>query len=87
MLNSMLTLLTGKERVFLEVARALQKKVYVGAAKRRLLTCMRLDDDVMKWLTSNDRESQIHVVPLWSIGSFKRMASISRHYQVSTVCN
>jgi DNA cross-link repair 1A protein len=72
----------GKERIFLEVGKVLEKKVYVGTSKLRLLECMELGDDYTKWLTTNELESHIHVVPLWSIASFKRMGSISRYYQV-----
>ncbi|GLJ10351.1 hypothetical protein SUGI_0126660 [Cryptomeria japonica] len=71
----------GKERIFLEVARVLRKKVYVGAAKLRLLGCLGLPAEDMQWLTSNEQESHIHVVPLWSIANFKRMNFISKHYQ------
>eukprot|EP01018_Ginkgo_biloba_P027587 Gb_40486 [translate_table: standard] len=70
----------GKERIFLEVARVLRKKVYVGAAKLRLLGCLGLPEEDMQWLTSNEQESHIHVVPLWTIASFKRMSFISKHY-------
>ncbi|EFJ23502.1 hypothetical protein SELMODRAFT_415475 [Selaginella moellendorffii] len=70
----------GKERLFLEVARVLRKKIYVGAVKRRMLGCLDLSDEDMDWITTSECESSIHVVPLWSIASFKRMASISRHY-------
>ncbi|KAG6542227.1 hypothetical protein Mapa_016355 [Marchantia paleacea] len=71
----------GKERVFLEVGKVLQKKIYVGTAKMKLLECMDLSAEDSKWLTCNDQESFIHVVPLWSISSFNRMSSISRHYR------
>ncbi|CAK9867445.1 unnamed protein product, partial [Sphagnum jensenii] len=71
----------GKERIFLEVGKVLEKKVYVGTSKLRLLECMELGDDYTKWLTTNELESHIHVVPLWSIASFKRMGSISHYYQ------
>lgn len=70
----------GKERIFLEVARVLRKKVYVGAAKLRLLGCLGLPEEDMQWLTSNEQESHIHVVPLWTIASFKRMSFISKRY-------
>lgn len=73
---------TGKERIFLEVGKVLQKYIYVGAVKRRLLDCMDLSEEDKKWLTIRDQESHIHVVPLWSIASFKRMSSISHHYHV-----
>jgi hypothetical protein len=64
------------------LGKVLEKKVYVGTSKLRLLECMELGDDYTKWLTTNELESHIHVVPLWSIASFKRMGSISRYYQV-----
>lgn len=70
----------GKERIFLEVGKVLQKYVYVGAAKKRLLDCMDLAEEDKRWLTTKDQESHIHAVPLWSVASFKRMGSISRHY-------
>jgi DNA cross-link repair 1A protein len=74
--------MAGKERIFLEVARVLRKKVYVGAAKLRLLGCLGLPEEDMQWLTSNEQESHIHVVPLWTIASFKRMSFISKRYLV-----
>ncbi|KAG0630723.1 hypothetical protein M758_1G199900 [Ceratodon purpureus] len=70
----------GKERIFLEVGKALKKYVYVGKAKQRLLDCMDLAEEDKRWLTTKDQQSHIHVVPLWSVASFKRMGSISRHY-------
>lgn len=75
-------LFPGKEKLFLEVGKALQKYVYVGSAKQRLLDCMDLTEEDKRWLTTKDQESHIHVVPLWSVASFKRMGSISRHYHV-----
>ncbi|KAF9616057.1 hypothetical protein IFM89_028523 [Coptis chinensis] len=70
----------GKERLFLEVARCLRKKVYVGAAKLHTLRCLEFPEEDMKWFTSNEKESHIHVVPLWTIASFKRMKHISNQY-------
>ncbi|KAI3915165.1 hypothetical protein MKW98_011510 [Papaver atlanticum] len=70
----------GKERLFLEVARCLQRKVYVGAAKMRILECLGLSKEDMQWFTVNEHESQIHVVPMWTIASFKRMKYISNQY-------
>ncbi|KAI5076808.1 hypothetical protein GOP47_0008873 [Adiantum capillus-veneris] len=69
----------GKERIFFEVAKALQKKIFCSATKLRLLQCMNFPDEDMKWLTTNERDAHIHVVPLWSIASFKRMNYIARH--------
>ncbi|KAJ4952884.1 hypothetical protein NE237_029716 [Protea cynaroides] len=70
----------GKERLFLEVARVLHKKIYVGAAKLRILECLGLPEGDMQWLTKNELESHIHVVPMWTIASFKRMKHLSSQY-------
>jgi DNA cross-link repair 1A protein len=73
----------GKERLFLEVARSLRKKVYVTAAKLRLLKCLELAEEDMQWFTSNEHESNIHVAPMWTLASFKRLKHISSQYAVS----
>uniref|UniRef100_A0A1D1Z370 DNA cross-link repair 1A protein n=1 Tax=Anthurium amnicola TaxID=1678845 RepID=A0A1D1Z370_9ARAE len=70
----------GKERVFLEVARFLRKKVYVGSAKLGLLQCLGLSEKDLQWFTVNEMDSHIHVVPMWTIASFKRMKHISNRY-------
>lgn len=75
--------LTGKEQLFLEVARVLRKKVYVAAAKLRILKCLGLPQEDMQWFTLNEQESHIHVVPLWTLASFKRLKHISNQYVVS----
>ncbi|KAG5541090.1 hypothetical protein RHGRI_021090 [Rhododendron griersonianum] len=69
-----------KERLFLEVARVLRKKVYVPAAKLRLLECLGLSVEDMRWFTLNEEESHIHVVPMWTLASFKRLKCISSQY-------
>ncbi|XP_020536648.1 uncharacterized protein LOC105638059 isoform X2 [Jatropha curcas] len=70
----------GKERLFLEVARLLHRKVYVTAAKFRLLECLGYSKEDMQWFTLNEQESQIHVVPMWTLASFKRLKHISNQY-------
>ncbi|KAK9142145.1 hypothetical protein Syun_011545 [Stephania yunnanensis] len=70
----------GKERLFLEVARCLRRKVYVGAAKLHLLSCLGFPEEDIQWFTLNEHESNIHVVPMWTIASFKRMKHISNQY-------
>ncbi|PIN12524.1 putative hydrolase involved in interstrand cross-link repair [Handroanthus impetiginosus] len=70
----------GKERLFIEVARALRKKVYVTAAKLRLLECLGLQEEDMQWFTLNEQESHIHVVPMWTVASFKRLKQMSNQY-------
>eukprot|EP00850_Spirogloea_muscicola_P007807 SM000040S14819 [mRNA] locus=s40:491944:495266:- [translate_table: standard] len=74
------THLLGTEKLFLSVARALQKKLFVSPSKQRLLDCMGLTEEDKAWLVNKETESNIHVVPMWSIASFKRMASVARHY-------
>ena len=68
--------------MFLEVACVLRKKVYVNAAKLRILNCLGLPQEDMRWFTLNEKESQIHVVPMWMLGSFKRLKHVANHYQV-----
>ncbi|KAA8546200.1 hypothetical protein F0562_003061 [Nyssa sinensis] len=70
----------GKERLFLEVARVVRKKVYVTASKLRLLECLGLPKEDMQWFTLNEQESHIHVVPMWTLASFKRLKHISHQY-------
>ncbi|XP_054819313.1 uncharacterized protein LOC129318516 [Prosopis cineraria] len=70
----------GKERLFLEVARVLRKKVYVNAAKLRLLKCLGFEEEDMQGFTSNEHESNIHVAPMWTLASFKRLKHVSSHY-------
>ncbi|KAG5244044.1 DNA cross-link repair protein [Salix suchowensis] len=57
----------GKERLFLEVARVLHKKVYVNMAKFRLLECLGFPEEDMRWITLNEQESHIHVVPIYEV--------------------
>ncbi|KAG0469528.1 hypothetical protein HPP92_016228 [Vanilla planifolia] len=70
----------GKEKLFLEVARTLRTKIYVGAGKFHVLKCLGFPEEDMKWFTTNEMESHIHVVPMWTIASFKRMKYISNQY-------
>ncbi|KAL0393962.1 UNVERIFIED_CONTAM: DNA cross-link repair 1A protein [Sesamum latifolium] len=78
--NAYLLFGTGKEKLFIEVAKALRKKVYVTAAKLRLLECLDLQHEEMQWFTLNEQESHIHVVPMWAIASFKRLKQMSNQY-------
>ncbi|KAJ0091011.1 hypothetical protein Patl1_13732 [Pistacia atlantica] len=71
----------GKERLFLEVARVLHRKVYVNAAKHRLLKCLEFSEEDMQWFTMNELESHIHVVPMWTLASIKRLKHISNQYK------
>ena len=67
----------------MEVARVLNKKIYVPAAKLRLLECLELPTEDMQRFTLNEHESNIHVVPMWTIASFKRLKQLSCQYAVS----
>ncbi|CAI5463535.1 unnamed protein product [Closterium sp. Yama58-4] len=73
----------GKEKVFLEAAKALKRKVYVGAVKRRLLACLELSHDDMAWVAGDGEEvsTNLHAVPLWSISSFKRIEHIAKFHR------
>lgn len=66
----------------MEVARVLSRKIYVGAAKLRLLECMDYTKEEMQLFTLNEQESHIHVVPMWTIASFKRLKHIASQYAV-----
>ncbi|XVE53817.1 hypothetical protein DITRI_Ditri03aG0032500 [Diplodiscus trichospermus] len=70
----------GKERLFLEVARVLRRKVYIPAAKLRVMECLGFSAEDMRWFTLNEQQSQIHVVPMWTLASFKRLKNISNQY-------
>ncbi|CAI9094532.1 OLC1v1030290C1 [Oldenlandia corymbosa var. corymbosa] len=70
----------GKERLFLELARVLRKKVYVNAAKLRILECLGFPKEDTEWFTLNEYESHIHVVPMWAIASFKRLKHLANQY-------
>ncbi|KAL6655508.1 hypothetical protein ACP70R_006334 [Stipagrostis hirtigluma subsp. patula] len=70
----------GKERLYMEVARLLQKKIYVGAAKLQILKHLELPPEIMHWFTANEAESHIHVVPMWMLASFKRLKHLSNQY-------
>lgn len=61
----------------------LRKKVYVTAAKMRILKCLGLPEEDMQWFTLNEWESHIHVLPLWTLASFKRLKHVSNQYVVS----
>ncbi|KAI4379954.1 hypothetical protein MLD38_006190 [Melastoma candidum] len=70
----------GKERLYLEVARAVRRKVYVGAAKFHIIQCFGYSEEDLQWFTVNEHESHIHVVPMWTLASFKRLKHIANQY-------
>lgn len=60
----------GKERIYLSVAKHLNKKVYVDTRRFRVLRAV-LDDDDLKWITTNPEESMLWVVPLGHVNMKK----------------
>uniref|UniRef100_A0A1D1ZYG4 SAM domain-containing protein n=1 Tax=Auxenochlorella protothecoides TaxID=3075 RepID=A0A1D1ZYG4_AUXPR len=70
----------GKERVFLEAARVLRQKVYVSATKLKILNCLELEPEVRAQLTTSDRETSLHAVPLWMI-THDHMTKLLKHYR------
>ncbi|CAL5219219.1 g1011 [Coccomyxa viridis] len=54
----------GKERLFLEVARILKRKVYVSVAKRKIVEALNLPAEYKALLTTYDRAALLHAVPL-----------------------
>jgi DNA cross-link repair 1A protein len=56
----------GKERICLGIAKALDSKIYATAGKTRI--CAALEDpELMARLTSNPREAEVHMTPLFEI--------------------
>lgn len=60
----------------------LRKKIYVNAGKLHTLKCLDFPEEDMQWFTLNEQESHIHVVPMWTLASFKRLKHISNQYSV-----
>lgn len=58
----------GKERLFLHVASALRRKVYVAAAKRSIMSCLDLPPHLADLLTTNHLDASIHAVSEWCTG-------------------
>ncbi|KIZ07917.1 DNA cross-link repair 1A protein [Monoraphidium neglectum] len=54
----------GKERLFLSAAAALNKKLYVAAAKRAVLGCIDLSPEFRSMLTTDHLETNMHAVPM-----------------------
>ncbi|XP_010518204.1 PREDICTED: DNA cross-link repair 1A protein-like [Camelina sativa] len=70
----------GKERLFLEVARVLREKIYINPSKLKLFECLGFSKEDMQWFTVKEEESHIHVVPLWTLASFKRLKHVANRY-------
>ncbi|KAK7521728.1 DNA repair metallo-beta-lactamase-domain-containing protein [Phyllosticta citriasiana] len=56
----------GKERICLGVARALQSKIFVPPSKRRVVLALE-DAELTSLLSTNPREAQVHMTPLFEI--------------------
>jgi DNA cross-link repair 1A protein len=72
----------GKEVVFLRIAEALGCKIYIGANKRRVVKCLDgyLSEHQRGLMTSNDMETNLHVVPMGQL-SQQRTEAILKHYK------
>jgi DNA cross-link repair 1A protein len=72
----------GKEKVFFTAAEALQKKLYVGKQKKKVLDalgdCLTIEERGL--ITSDDTATNLHVVPMGST-SFDRMKLIKKYYK------
>lgn len=56
----------GKERICTGIARALGSKIYAPAAKTRIVRALE-DLELQDLMTSNPREAQVHMTPLFEI--------------------
>jgi DNA cross-link repair 1A protein len=71
---------SGKEKIYLEAAKALGRKVYVSATKKKILDCLSLHPDDAALLTTDDQETNLHAVPLWMVTE-KHMANALKYYR------
>ncbi|KAI8047583.1 DNA repair metallo-beta-lactamase-domain-containing protein [Gilbertella persicaria] len=53
----------GKERIFIEIAKALNSKIFVTEQKRHMLDCFH-DSELNAMLTDEQKEAQVHVIPI-----------------------
>jgi len=53
----------GKERIFLHIAKTLNKKVFVSNDKMKICPCLE-DKDLLNTLTTDSSSTNIHVVPM-----------------------
>lgn len=70
----------GKERLVLEVARRLEKKVYVSKDKMSILDCCGLTPEYRALLTTDHLAAQIHLVPMFKV-SKEGIQAILSHSQ------
>ncbi|ETW01867.1 hypothetical protein, variant 3 [Aphanomyces invadans] len=69
----------GKERLFMEIARHLQRKVFVERSKHLLLSCFDWPDSDMEMLTLESSTTNLHVVPMGSLTFDVMGALLSKH--------
>ena len=55
-------------------------QIYVSVVKRKVQECLELPAEWAPLMTSNDKETNLHAVPLWSI-TFKSMTRLLKHYR------
>ncbi|KAJ1644466.1 repair protein PSO2 SNM1 [Coemansia erecta] len=60
------TYMIGKEKLFVDIARRIQSKIYVTQDKRKLLECI-ASPSIMNLLTDNMYEAQVHAVSLGKV--------------------
>lgn len=68
----------GKERLYLEVARRLKRKVFVTEAKRRLLCLLGLPKETEDLLTTDDC-TNLHVVGMHALRPAALSKELERH--------
>ena len=56
----------GKERICMGIAKALNSKIYAPPGKQRICACLE-DSELSARLTTNPREAQVHMTPLFEI--------------------
>lgn len=56
----------GKERICVGIAKALNSKIYAPPPKQRICACLE-DPELNTLLTTNPREAQVHMMPLFEI--------------------
>ncbi|KAH9096108.1 hypothetical protein LEN26_017602 [Aphanomyces euteiches] len=69
----------GKERLFMDVAHHLQRKVYVERSKLSLLSCFEWPESEMAMLTLEPSITNLHVVPMGSLNFEVMAALLSKH--------
>lgn len=69
----------GKEKLFVEIARRLQSRIYVASDKKRMLECLG-STSLLNMLTTNQSRAQVHVVSMNQV-NVKDMTEYLRQQQ------